>query len=117
MSLSNALPTEARPRVYVWTILICINETIGYGAFSTVMPYPPTKGNTIEFRDTPEGNFSGTIFDVEEVVKFQSCETEQLDPSFEIRKAIEVLPSAIQFRVFVEVKFSSELTKQGIPKL
>ena len=50
--------------VYLWSILICVNKECGFGGFSTLMSYPPVEGLSIEFYNTPEGDFLGTIINV-----------------------------------------------------
>ena len=103
--------------VYLWSILICVNKETGFGSFSTVMPYPPVEGRSIEFYDTPEGDFSGTIIYVNEAVSFAPCEVMQQNKGFGMTKEITVKPSIIQFQVWVDVKNSSQLGSFGIPEL
>ena len=94
---------------YLWSILLCVNKESGYGSFSTLMPYPPVEGRSIEFYATPEGDFLGTIIKVNEAVRFAPCEVMQSTQSFGIVSEIKVKPSMIEFQVWVNVERSNEL--------
>jgi len=117
MSSSDTAINGTQFGQYLWSILICVNKEPGYGSFSTLMPYPPVEGRSIEFYDTPEGDFSGTIINVNEAVSFAPCEVIQRNQSFGIGKEIQVKPSIIQFQVWVDVENSSQLGSFGIPEL
>jgi hypothetical protein len=101
---------------YLWTLLICVNKEMGYGSFSTLMPYPPTEGRTVEFCNTPEGDFMGTILKVHETVRFEKCTLIQINPDFGGTKNIEAIPSIIEFLVHVNLERSSQLTSCGVPE-
>lgn len=81
------------------------------------MPYPAVEGRSIEFYNTPEGDFLGTIIDVNEAVLFAPCEVIQPSKDFGMPKEITVKPSIIQFQVRVDVTNSSQLGSFGIPEL
>jgi len=81
------------------------------------MPYPPVEGRSLEFYNTPEGDFLGTIIKVNEAVSFAPCEVIQPNKGFGMPKEITVKPSIIQFQVWVDVTNSSQLGSFGIPEL
>ncbi|AFZ06409.1 hypothetical protein Osc7112_1929 [Oscillatoria nigro-viridis PCC 7112] len=117
MSSSDTVICGTEFGVYLWSILICVNKEVGFGSFSTLMPYPPVEGRSIEFYNTPEGDFLGTIIDVHEAVRFAPCEVIQPNKDFGMPKKITVKPSIIQFQVRVDVTNSSQLGSFGIPEL
>jgi len=117
MSSSDTAINGTQFGEYLWSILICVNKEQGYGSFSTLMPYPPVEGRSIEFYNTPEGDFLGTIINVNEAVSFAPCEVIQQNQGFGMKKEITVKPSIIQFQVWVDVTNSSHLGSFGIPEL
>lgn len=117
MNLSNTAIYGTQFGSYLWSVLICVNKQPGYGSFSTLMPYPPTEKRSVEFYETPEGDFSGTIIHVNEAVKFAPCHLIQASQSFGIMREIKVQPSVIEFQVWIDVKCSSNLTHFGVPEL
>jgi hypothetical protein len=117
MSSSDTVICGTEFGVYLWSILICVNKEVGFGSFSTLMPYPPVEGRSIEFYNTPEGDFLGTIIDVNEAVRFAPCEVIQPNKDLGMPKEITVKPSIIQFQVWVDVTNSSQLGSFGIPEL
>ncbi|HEY9297163.1 MAG TPA: hypothetical protein VIQ31_12490 [Phormidium sp.] len=116
MSSSDTAIYGTQFGVYLWSILICVNKECGFGAFSTLMPYPPVEGRSIEFYNTPEGDFLGTIINVNEAVCFAPCEVIQTNKGFGMTEKITVKPSIIEFQVWVDVTNSSQLGSFGIPK-
>ncbi|MHC5863029.1 hypothetical protein, partial [Nostoc sp.] len=74
MKPSDMQAGGTQPGISLWAVLICVNKLTGYGSFTTLMNHPPVEGRTLEFYETPEGNFSGTIFRVHESVKFSRCQ-------------------------------------------
>ncbi|MEG4235541.1 hypothetical protein QUA40_26105 [Microcoleus sp. Pol11C3] len=94
-----------------------LNKECGFGSFSTLLPYPPVEGRSLEFYNTPEGDFLGTIIKVNEAVSFAPCEVIQPNKGFGMPKEITVKPSIIQFQVWVDVTNSSQLGSFGIPEL
>ena len=89
-------------RKYLWAVLLCKDELTGDGSFTTLMPHPPIEGRTVEFYDTPYGDFSGEIFHVNEAIQFMPCPKQEFNHSFGITKGIEVLPSIVQYQVWIE---------------
>jgi hypothetical protein len=77
------------------------------------MPYPPVEGRSIEFYNTPEGDFLGTIIKVNEAVSFAPCEVIQTNKGFGMTEKITVKPSIIEFQVWVDVTNSSQLGSFG----
>ncbi|MBD1814419.1 hypothetical protein NDA07_19230 [Microcoleus vaginatus DQ-U2] len=117
MSSSDTAIYGTQFGVDLWSILICVNKEYGFGSFSTLMPYPPVEGRSIEFYNTPLGDFLGTIIQVNEAVSFAPCEVIQQNKGFGMTTEITVKPSIIEFQVSVDVKNSSQLGSFGIPEL
>ena len=87
-----------QPGISLWAILTCVNKQTGYGSFTTLMNYPPVEGRTLEFYDTPEGNFSVTIIRVHESVKFYQCQEMKLNHCFGLADKIKLLPEIIEYQ-------------------
>ena len=117
VNLFNHSSTGTQFGRYLWAVFICVRKQPSYGGFSILMPYPPPEGRSLEFYDTPEGDFSGTVIKITEVVKFESCEVIKLGNRSLFSEEIKVQPSVIEFRVWIDVNASSELTRFGVPEM
>lgn len=58
------------PGKHTWVVRLCIKGEPGYGAFSCVMNYVPSIGQTLEFYGTPEGDLMGEVIRVHHTAEF-----------------------------------------------
>ncbi|NJL81073.1 MAG: hypothetical protein HC917_23950 [Richelia sp. SM2_1_7] len=79
-------------------------RTNGIRQFSTYMNHVPAKGMTFEMYDTPHGAIEGEIIKVHEAISFSKCSLNKTETSFGLSSDVEVLPSNIEFQIWLEYK-------------
>ena len=99
---------------------LCVDNRLGYGAFCCVLNRVPCIGESVEFYNTPEGDFTGEVIGVHQSADFATLFPVQTPGSDNFGMASSAKPCSVhrqEWQIKVNVTSASELQEHGVPEL